>query len=303
MYVQKTLGFGLSIVAVFAAMLCAGTRALGAPQAILKLGDASHHPFMASVDRKILIEMFHARLYLAGDGSPERMNVVPGSPSMYGISEEHPLYEYFIRWRQLYDAHLDLLKTDSSYAERFREIEARLVQELGYYASQRDGRTRANSMLVSAGLLTRIIRHAPESAITAIPADASNDPWGSSSRPYAHGISVEDLVVVRDSVMPFHYCDGMRDQNGHGITISGGDENPFVNAHQYLLRSNESYRELFQRTMAPFMARGRELDVMDFPGASGLTREMRDALVASGIADAIEEVVNDVHPGLPDQRK
>ena len=273
-------------------MLCVATGAHGAPKNVPEKKDDTASVSITPVDENLLIRMFSARLYLDDDGTPDRMTIIPTSPSMFGMTNADPLYDFFVRWRELYDSHLALLQDEDDYAEEFHRVERQLIQELGYYSTQRDGRTRAYALFRSRGLFARIVHRAGKSELLTIPPEANDDPWGSNTRPYARGIAREDLEIVRESVLPFRFCAGIREKNGHGITISGGNASKFVRAHETLMRANAQYRQRFKRTISPFVDRGKRLDPMDFAGASKLTHDIREALVASGIADAIEQATN-----------
>ena len=98
----------------------------------------------SAVDDKILTEMFGGRVYLDESRNPERMTIVPNCPSMYGISEDHALYEYFVRWNELFNAHQGLLE-DPAVSARLDVIDRQLVSELGYYATERDARIRVHA--------------------------------------------------------------------------------------------------------------------------------------------------------------
>ena len=250
----------------------------------------------SAVDEKILTEMFRARVFLNEFGHPKQMEIVPGSPSMYGVTPDDPLYEYFTRWRQLYDAHEALVQEDSAYKRRFAELEGQLVAELGYYATQRDGRMRVHTLFSVGDVYQDILKKAGPTSLHDIPESAQNDRWGSCARPYAYGVASEDVETVRESVVSFHYCSGMREQDGHGITISGGQASPYVRAHNALYETNPNYQKVFDKVISTFVERARTVDPMDFAGAAAVTRDLRGALIREGVADALEEFVGLLAP-------
>ncbi len=255
-------------------------------------------PPTTPVESWLYKSMFGLDVYRHKDGTVDtELKPVFANPASARGNE--PVYAFFSLWKKYFDAHLEAYKTPA-YKTRFdaavQELLANLVaQKKGVppvdalaAVNAPTGRERCYKILSRHGVFAELQRVVGPAPIREVPPPFNKiDPLGTPGKQYVH---FHDVAAgddgIPDSVLPFRICETTRD-----VTVSGVKIDPFAIRHLKLYDSDPSYRKLYDQTIAPIRERAHHVDPFTDPfGQSRLTRELRQALVAAGVAKRLETV-------------
>lgn len=264
-------------------LFAASIFAVGCPYRRPKPEDAS----FTDAERWLFHVLFKMRVSRRPDGATSAGLTAGYMPcgGCPGGSDAYVFSQYMLT---LATAHHDLLKDDATYARRFSEFEADVISRLGLRSSFAEGSRVVYAEGVRRRIFDAILARAVRSPIAHVPPPFSEyDENGARETPFASGVDLFGSPSdAQASVRPFHYCSGTG-----GITISGGDVDPYVRAHNRLRRHDREYAKRFNEVVVPLVERAEKADRFDFETTAKITDDLRRALVEAGIAERIERRV------------
>ena len=207
------------------------------------------------------------------------------------IDPTNERYRFVERCNQLSKAWVGLLSEDPHFLADWRASEQRIRELVPDTTQEQRGHQLIFHELLTNKIFTRIVAKAgPTTAV--VPAAFQHYPvWGSDdprSGIYVGGRPIID-VGTPAAVVPFHCCRGE-------IMVSrlGGEFTTYAKRHAQLMESEATYKVLFEKTVAPFIEKARQLKAPSGPteveACSQITKELHTRLVEAGIPAYLEKV-------------
>lgn len=234
------------------------------------------------VDKAIAIDLFQPSIWTYPNGHREEF-ILGTFPSPLGIDPENRPRDWACSMRATaaFEEHYRLIEVHHGYRVRWERAAAQLLERLGgdTRISYREGAKILYPVFLRACIYHDIFAALGPPEVTDHPwYDGKDDPkiWGSATSPF-FSFDYIDGPSWPPSVLPFHYCAGTG-----GLTVSGGEDDPWVRAMVWLKRHDRRFRRDWEDVLRRVAPLAEQVDPLDVEAGRRVTAAWRQLLLEGG---------------------